>query len=279
MKLGRTMGGLLRRGEKGLVPFFTAGYPDEATFLACLRAAARAGCPAVEVGIPFSDPLADGPAIQESSQAALAGGMTLRRALDIVATADLPRETAIVFMSYLNPLLRCGVDRFAQEAAAAGVCGAILPDVPLEESAGIRDELAGAGVTLVDLVAPTSGPERVERICRIAAGFLYLVAVTGVTGARASLDGRLPDLVARVRARTELPLYVGFGVSSPAQAAEVVRLADGVVIGSALVGILGTAVEGGASARRRAVGEVERFLTRVQRAIGAATARAGEART
>ncbi len=262
MRLGQITRRLLADGRKALVPFFTAGYPDEATFLDCLGAAARAGCRIVEVGVPFSDPLADGPAIQESSRVALAGGMTLSRAMDLSARAADTTGCSIVLMSYLNPILRLGAAGFAARAAARGIDGAILPDVPLEESGPLRRELAATGVTLIDLVAPTTSQERVAGIVRGADGFLYLVAVTGVTGARARLDPRLPGLVSRVLKETDLPLYVGFGVSGPAQAAAVVGRADGVIIGSALVNVLRAA-----GSRREAVAAVERFLDQTQAAI------------
>lgn len=256
MKLGHVTRRLLVEGRKALVPFFTAGYPDEATFLDCLAAAAAAGCPLVEVGVPFSDPLADGPAIQESSRVALAGGMTLRRALDLCAASDVARTCPIVLMSYVNPILRLGPAEFAARARAAGVRGAILPDVPHEESAELRAVLAGGGIALVDMIAPTSGPERIRAVVKDAQGFLYLVALNGVTGARRSLDEGLAPFVRRVLRETDLPLYVGFGISSPAHAAGVASLADGAIVGSALVEILRAAPD-----RRAAVAGVERFLT------------------
>jgi tryptophan synthase alpha chain len=262
MRLRETADAMRASGEKGLIPFFTAGFPDAETSLQLLRTAARTGCRVIEVGIPFSDPIADGPLIQASSQQALANGMSLDKALQLVEKAAQTDPVAFVLMSYVNPLLRMGIERFAARARTTGVCGVILPDVPLEESGEIRATLARNGITLVDLVAPTSGRERLGRIAGSADGFLYLVSITGVTGVRSELAPDLIEFVQRVRAHTELPLYVGFGVSDPGQAAEVVRHADGVIIGSALVRIVQSA-----ATREGAVANVATFLEDVRTAI------------
>jgi tryptophan synthase alpha chain len=268
-------------GRKALVPFLTAGYPDEATFLRLLAAATDAGCRVVEVGIPFSDPMADGPVIQASSERALAQGMTLKRALDLIERASASAPAGYVVMSYLNPILQMGIATFAERAARAGVAGVILPDVPLEESGELRPVLARAGIALVDLVAPTSGDERVAAIARQTEGFLYLVSLTGVTGARAGLAAGLAAFIARVRRSCDLPLYVGFGVSTPEQAAEVARSADGVIIGSALIRIVqNTTIQNAAvqnAAIQNAVGSdaavaaVSTFLADVMKAMHAPT--------
>jgi len=260
-------------GGKALVPFLTAGYPDEGTFLHLLAAATGAGCRVVEVGIPFSDPMADGPVIQASSQRALAQGMTLKRALVLIERASAAAPAGYVVMSYLNPILQMGIDTFAERAARAGVAGVILPDVPLEESGELRCALARAGIALVDLVAPTSGDERVAAIAGQAEGFLYLVSLTGVTGVRAGLAVGLEEFIARVRRASDLPLYVGFGVSTPEQAAEVARTADGVIIGSALIRIVESAPDSVA-----AVAAVNAFLERVMAAMHAPGRRGKEQR-
>ncbi len=255
MKLTETTRGLREAGQKVLVPFFTAGYPDEQTFLALLETAARAGCRVIEIGVPFSDPIADGPVIQESSQQVLAGGMTLRRALELTAEASARTDAALVMMGYVNPLLAMGLEEFAAAARQAGVAGVIVPDTPLEESADVRRALGDQGVALVDLVAPTSSEKRVGRIAAKATGFLYLVSMTGVTGAGLAPGRQVADLVARVRRRTDLPLYVGFGVSRADQAAAIVQHADGVIIGSALIRLIQAAPSGA-----EAVTRVEAFL-------------------
>ena len=223
-----------RRGETALVPFLTAGFPDEKTSLELLAACARRGCPVVEVGVPFSDPVADGPVIQQASQAALDAGMTLRRALDLVR--ELSQEpTQPVMMTYLNPVLRLGLTAFAGQAAAAGCAGVIVPDLGSEETAPLREALHGEGVALVDLVAPTTDNERLARIAGPAAGFLYLVAVAGVTGTRSAEAGELAAFTDRVRRHTDLPLYVGFGIDGATKAREAAATADGVIVGSALI--------------------------------------------
>jgi tryptophan synthase alpha chain len=249
-------------GEKALVAFLTAGYPDEETFLRLLDAASRAGCQIIEIGIPFSDPIADGPVIQESSKRALDGGMTLRKALALAGRASETNPSALVFMSYVNPILRMGVERFAEEASRAGVSGVVVPDVPFEESPDIRCTLGKSGITFVDLVAPTSSEDRVASIAEGADGFLYLVSLTGVTGVRSALSGELGDFVQRVRAHTDVPLYVGFGISGPELAAQAAEHADGVIIGSAIIRIVQSS-----ETSDEAVENVRSFLTDVKRAI------------
>jgi tryptophan synthase alpha chain len=262
MRLPEITEAMTARGEKGLVPFFTAGFPDDETSLRLLLAAGKAGCRLIEIGIPFSDPIADGPLIQASSRQALANGMNLRKALRLAGRVGQECSAALVLMSYFNPILQMGIEHFADRARAAGVSGVILPDVPFEESGDIRATLTRDEITLIDLVAPTSGSERLERITRGADGFLYLVSVTGVTGVRSAVAPDLREFAGRVRAHTRLPLYIGFGVSSPAQAAETVRHADGVIIGSALVRIVQSSRSDG-----EAVANVASFLDAVQQAI------------
>jgi tryptophan synthase alpha chain len=261
--LSATTGAVRARGGKGLVAFLTAGFPTPAAFEDSVRAAAGAGCDVIEVGIPFSDPIADGPVIQAASTAALAQGMTLARALE--SASRLSREVAapLVFMSYLNPILRMGVDAFAARAAEAGVAGVILPDVSFEESTALRPQLRARGMAYVDLVAPTSGDDRIRTIAGAAEGFVYLVSLTGVTGARAEAAAGLPALVARVRAATATPVYVGFGISGAEQARDIARHADGVIIGSRLLQLAAAGEPAGAAAR---VGD---FLAGLRRALEA----------
>jgi len=227
-------------GIKPLVPFLTAGFPDEETFLGVLKAAADAGCPLVEIGIPFSDPVADGPVIQASSQQVLEQGMTLRRTLELADQAQ-GMGLAVVLMGYLNPILKMGVDRFAAACAQAEVVGVIIPDLPSEESGQIRRLLLDQGVDLVELVAPTTDPERLRHTTKVASGFLYLVSTTGVTGANTATTTSLTEYVARVRGQSDLPLYVGFGISTPQQAAQVAATADGAIVGSALIRLISEA--------------------------------------
>lgn len=255
-------------GAKALVPFFTAGYPDEATFVDLLNAAADAGSTAIEVGIPFSDPIADGPAIQESSEHALRGGMSLERALGLSAEWSARADTPLAIMSYVNPILSYGLQRFATAAESSGVSGLIVPDVPVEESDEIRRACArhAPGLSYINLVAPTSGGDRIDRLAAGADGFLYLVSLTGVTGARiglaADLAADLAAFIDRVRAKASVPLYVGFGVSTPDQAKAVSGAADGVIIGSRLIQIIKEA-----RGRTETVRNVGAFLQSVRAAI------------
>ncbi|MFH1999945.1 MAG: tryptophan synthase subunit alpha [Planctomycetota bacterium] len=249
-------------GRKGLAPFFTAGYPDEDGFIELIKAATRAGSDMIEIGIPFSDPIADGPVIQASSQRALEQGMSLKKALALTEKVSHITSAALVLMGYLNPFLQMGIDSFARHAKQAGASGVIVPDLPFEESKEIRGKLGEQGLTLIDLVAPTSSNERIAKMAGGFDGFLYLVSLTGVTGVRKSMEPNIKAFVNRVRAYTELPLYVGFGVSDKEMARETVRHADGVILGSALVKIINN-VEN----RGQAIDNVEAFLSGVRAAI------------
>jgi tryptophan synthase alpha subunit len=217
-------------------------------------AAQRVGCIAVEVGIPFSDPLADGPTIQHSGQVALGNGMTLARALDQVrSTRDTGATIPIAVMTYVNPVLSFGVDNFARAAAAAGVDGVIIPDLPLDEAAALRDLMHATGVALIPLVAPTTTAERLARICAAAAGFVYCVSVTGVTGARATIGDDAIALLDSVRRCTPLPRALGFGLSTAAPLSALRGHAEAAVVGSALL-------DGIAADPDNAVTAAERFL-------------------
>ncbi|HEY4441881.1 MAG TPA: tryptophan synthase subunit alpha [Candidatus Elarobacter sp.] len=219
-----------------LIPYLVAGDPDRATTLAVIDAVTAAGADLIELGIPYGDPLADGPTIAAAGQRAIAGGTRLADAVAIAAEARARGAAPILFFTYLNPIDRYGPERFAAEAAAAGAVGAIVPDVPLEELPAFGPPLRAAGLAIPLLVAPTTPPERAATIAAASSGFVYLVSRLGVTGAR-----REPDVawaaasVDRLRAATTLPLAVGFGISTPAHAAAVGAFADGVIVGSALI--------------------------------------------
>ncbi len=240
---------LRQRRRKALVAYLTAGYPDGETFVTLALAAVDAGADIIEIGIPFSDPIADGPIIQGSSSTALKNGMTLPRALEAIVRLRTDVRVPVVVMSYINPILGMGTDTFAREAVAAGVSGVVLPDVSFEESDSLRPALSRAGLAYVDLVAPTSGEARAQRIARASQGFVYAVSMTGVTGARTASLADASDLVEQVRAATDTPVYVGFGVSTPETAAEIARAADGVIIGSRLMQLAGDGPARGAVAR------------------------------
>jgi len=227
---------LRAEGRSALIPYLTAGYPSPEASLDALRAAAEVS-DLIEVGVPFSDPLADGPTIQRSTFEALRAGMTLPRTLELIQRASLDRP--VVVFSYLNPILRYGLERFLRDADALGVAGLILTDLPAGSDAGVEAAVHASPLDLVRLVAPTTRPERLRQAVGDAEGFVYLVARLGVTGASTALAADLPGSVARLRAATPLPIAVGFGISTPAQARAVAALADGVVVGSALVDVLG----------------------------------------
>lgn len=223
-------------GRAALLPYLMLGYPNPKTSLAAARMALEAGADGLELGIPFSDPLADGPTIQEAGDVALRQGMTLRQGLALTARLrEVDRIAPFFLMSYLNPLLAYGLEALCRDAAAAGADGLIVPDLPPEEEAPLAAACAPHGLPLIHLLAPTSSPQRIATVARQSRGMLYLVSVTGVTGARETLPADLPAFVGRVRAVTDLPLAVGFGVSSPEQARAVGQVADGVIVGSALL--------------------------------------------
>ncbi|MFB3908471.1 MAG: tryptophan synthase subunit alpha [Candidatus Eisenbacteria bacterium] len=225
----------LHSGRRLLVPFLTAGWPDADSFLEAARACAAAGADLLEVGVPFSDPIADGPTIQRTSQEALARGETLERTLDTLAREAPGIGLPIVLMSYANPILAFGIDRFCERAPRAGVGGLLLSDVPPEELPEIEGPLAAAGIARILLIAPTTPPERVEALARRASGFLYCVTRLGVTGAGTSFSGNLGEQLARIRAVTDVPVVAGFGIRQPADLDKLPGGLDGVVLGARLL--------------------------------------------
>lgn len=238
--IAATFAALRSRGRKALVPYVTAGHPDRGRSIALLQALAAAGADVIEVGVPFSDPLADGPVIQASSQHALAQGVTFDSVLEIVAAAAVPAP--IVLFSYLNPLLAAGRDALAR-AADAGVHGVLVTDLPVGADPEREAWLGESPLAFIRLVAPTTPRERMREIARHGSGFVYLISRLGVTGVREALPPELPETVARLRDVTTLPICVGFGVATPEQAAAVAALADGVVVGSAIVRAAGESVD------------------------------------
>ncbi len=234
-RLDDTFARLRARGERALVVYLMAGDPSLAETARLVVEAERRGADVIELGVPFSDPLADGPVIQRAGLRALGAGASLARVLEMVSSLRGRVRAPLVLMTYYNPVLAFGLKAFARTAVDAGADGVIVPDLPYEESAPLRAETEPAGLDLVQLVAPTSTPARVKAIARVSRGFVYVVSLTGITGARRELP---PDLDAQVRALrlvTTKPVCVGFGVSTPEQVAAVGTLADGVVVGSAIV--------------------------------------------
>ncbi len=221
------------------MPFFTIGYPDLPTSLDVIEALVAAGADAIELGVPFSDPLADGPTIQHSSQVALANGIRLADCIQAVRTLRSRGVTVpLILMGYVNPIMTYGFERYAHDAMEAGASGFIVPDLPTEEAGEFAGFCAADGLALIPLLAPNSRPERIKQVVAGAHGFVYLVSVTGVTGARDVLPTNLTDYVRRVRGLTSLPLAVGFGISRPEQVRTIASLADGVVVASALIRLM-----------------------------------------
>ncbi|MCE7960193.1 MAG: tryptophan synthase subunit alpha [Acidobacteria bacterium ACB2] len=246
-RLKRAFSRAAAEGRAALVAFVEAGDPDRETSLRIVEALFDAGADVVELGVPFSDPIADGPVIQRAGERALASGGGLPGALDLAAELRRRgRDGAVVLFGYANPILAMGEAAFAARAAASGVDGVLVTDLPPEEARGLVSVLRRAGLSTVFLLAPTSTPERIRRARGLSRGFVYLLSRPGVTGARTQLPPDLPELVARVRqGGAGIPLAIGFGISTAEQVAEAARLGDGVVVGSALVSRVEAAVRGG----------------------------------
>ncbi len=224
-----------RDGRKGFVPFVTAGDPDLATSLSIILKLAELGADVIELGVPFSDPMADGPTIQRSSQRALEGGIILQDVLELAKDFRSKSNVPIVLFSYLNPVLRFGVERFGHEAQKAGIDGVLFTDVIEDEAAALSKSFAEHEIDLISLIAPTTTDERLAAICANARGFIYAVSRAGVTGAQAATSDSAEILVDRARKFTDLPIAVGFGISTREQISDVWRYADAAVVGSAIV--------------------------------------------
>lgn len=226
------------RDEKraAFMPYFTLGYPDLSQTSSYIQAIADNGADLIELGVPFSDPLADGAMIQHSTQVALNEGMSVRRAMEI--TRGLRQGgigQGLILMGYINPILSYGIERYAREAAESGVDGLIVPDLPMQEAQSLEEACRQNGLALIAMLAPNSTEERIRLAADHANGFIYLVSVTGVTGERDSLSEDLSAFVQRVRKVSHIPLAVGFGISNPKQAKAVAEIADGVIVGSAMI--------------------------------------------
>ena len=230
-------------GRKALAPFVTAGDPDAATTVAVLEAIAKAGASLCELGVPYSDPIADGPVIQASYTRALGKGLTLADMFDAAKQASARVSMPILAMASYSLIFRRGIDRFVADAVAAGLAGFVVPDLPIEESDDLDTACRRAGLALVRLVTPTTPPDRAEAIAKKSTGFLYCVSVAGVTGARTELPPGLVDRVKWLKTKTDVPILVGFGISSPEQVKAVAEVADGVIVGSALVRRITEAVD------------------------------------
>ncbi|HXM52692.1 MAG TPA: tryptophan synthase subunit alpha [Candidatus Binatus sp.] len=237
-----------------LIAYLTVGYPRLDVTPSLVEAAAQSGADAIELGIPFSDPLADGRTIQAASQQALKGGVTVARAIEVARAARKTTVVPLLFMTYLNPILAFGLERFCRAASEAGIDGLIVPDLPPPESADLRRAADASQMDLVFFVAPTSSEAGIVAACRAATGFIYCIAVTGVTGARAELDPSLLPLIETVRRHTSLPIVVGFGISRVEHLRALTGKADGVIVASALLDAIARSPEDPA-------GQVRRFLS------------------
>lgn len=237
-RIGRLFECLKRDRRKGLIAYLTAGDPSLDRTPALVEALVSGGADLIELGVPFSDPIADGPVIQRAGQRALMAGTTLRGVLETASIIRSRSEVPLLLFTYLNPVMRYGLDRLARDAAACGIDGCLLIDASVEEAQAYVEAMHSQGLDTVFLAAPTSTPRRLELVARYSTGFVYLVSRTGVTGERASLSAAVAPLVQAVRAVTSLPLAVGFGVSRPEHVAELGRQVEAVVVGSALVRVI-----------------------------------------
>lgn len=240
-KIRKMFQNLQQQGHKALIPFITAGDPDLATTTRLIPTLAEAGADIIELGVPFSDPMADGPVIQKADERALAHGTSLSDILKLVQQARSTVKTPILLMGYYNPILAYGLKRYAQQARQAGVDATLVVDLPPEAAEPLNRELRRVGIDLIFLLTPTSDEARIRRVCRQARGFLYFVSMTGVTGGKLQEEAAIRRKIGEIRRHTDLPVVIGFGISKPAQARQMARLADGIVIGSALVAHLAQA--------------------------------------
>ncbi|KYZ75857.1 tryptophan synthase subunit alpha [Anaerosporomusa subterranea] len=236
--IGATFQKLQQSGNKALITYISAGDPDLNTTRKLVLSMAANGVDIIELGIPYSDPIADGPVIQQASLRALQNGVSIEAIFGLIASLRQDTQIPLVLMAYYNSLLQYGIEKFISTCAAVGVDGLIIPDLPLEESEELRQQGDAQGINVILLIAPTTPTERIARIAEASRGFLYCVSVAGVTGAQSTVDSGLQKFLARVRSQTELPLAVGFGISTPDQAAAIAVLADGVIVGSAVITVL-----------------------------------------
>ena len=227
-----------KQGRSALIPYFMAGYPSDSAFCTLVKSSFEAGADMIEIGIPFSDPVADGPTIQHAGQQALENGVNTDRVFELLGTLSVRADQPLIIMSYFNPILQYGLDRFLSEARKVGVRGLIVPDLVVEEGKTVETASRAAGIDLIYLLAPTSPPARQKVILKRSRGFVYAVSAMGVTGARATQSEQMLAHVAQVRRNARLPIAMGFGISSPEAAARAALVADGVIVGSILIDLM-----------------------------------------
>jgi tryptophan synthase alpha chain len=265
-RIAATFAALRGSGRRALIPFVMGGDPSAEATASFLEAFARSGADLLEIGVPFSDPIADGPINQRAAQRALAQGASLTGMLDLAARVRPRVGQPMVLLSYYNPLLQFGLEVFCASAAAAGLDGVVVPDLPPEEGGPLREAATPAGLDVIFLAAPTSTDERLAQVAQASQGFIYCVSLTGVTGVRASVSSEVGALVGRLRRHTALPVCVGFGVSTPDHARQVAAVADGVIVGSAIVALV---ERDGASAAPALSEFVKALRAGVDSAVGA----------
>lgn len=263
-RIGRLFENLKRNNRKGLIAYLTVGDPSLDRTPALVEALVRGGADLIELGVPFSDPIADGPVIQAAGERALKAGATLKRVLEVAAEIRQQSEVPLLLFTYLNPVLRYGLERLAEDAAAAGIDGCLLTDASVEEAGEYVAAMHRHGLDTVFLAAPTSTARRLKLVAQYSTGFVYLVSRTGVTGERDSLSSAVAPLVAAVRAVTALPLAVGFGISKPEHVAELGRQVEAVVVGSAIVRL----IERNATNASLEI-QLESFVRELKRGFGA----------
>lgn len=272
-RIDRTFRALRQRGSAALIPFLTAGDPDLETTRELMRVVADNGADLLELGVPFSDPTADGPVLQHSSEIGLRAGTSLPRVLELISDFRRASQLPIILYGYFNPILHYGLERFAADAHRAGVDGMLVVDLPPEEADELLPHVRKAGIHFIFLLAPTSGPDRVRKVLRHASGFIYYVSVTGVTGVRPMLPEAVRPVVQRLRVLTTLPIGVGFGISTPEQAAAIAGFADAAVVGSAIMRIVD------AHPGRESVTEIGAFVRRLKEAMRAGRGTSGAGST
>ena len=256
-RLDRKFAALQSEGRKAFIAFVTAGDPDPETSYAILSGLPAAGADIIELGIPFTDPMADGPSIQAASQRALKAGQTLEKTLAMVAQFRVEDDTTpVVLMGYYNPVFIYGVDRFIKDAVAAGVDGLIIVDLPAEEDSELCLPAMEGGLNFIRLVSPTTDDARLPNVLENTSGFVYYVSITGITGSAAPDVSKVSDNVARIKGRTNLPVAVGFGIRTPEQASAIASVADGAVVGSALVDVIDATAKNGVKSSSDCVARV-----------------------
>lgn len=265
--MSRISNAFINPGYKALIPYVTVGYPSIEDTVKTVQLLAENGCDIIELGIPFSDPLADGATIQGASYHAIHNGVTPGVCLDVARELCRKVSTPLVFMTYFNPVLNWGVRGFCAACARAGVSGLIIPDLPPEEGGETEKIAVKNGIDLIYLLSPASPQERIRLVCSRSRGFVYLVSVTGVTGTRSALPAGLDKFIGRVKRETRMPVCVGFGISTPSQAAEVARMADGVIVGSRIIQLMERGAASDAALRS--------FIRRLRSAVDKSAVAAG----